>query len=261
VISAAATDGNKRILHYILDLQGYNFSVQYKRGKQHLDADAVSRLFGFNERPQDIDQLPDPVNTSHEEVAGLDFLNLKRRVKMMEHHRPALEASIRQHLIKYLPPPDPPPISSTPSTTATADSPHVELPTVTPPSTDPLNAPCRMLKAMIQDAEFMEWLDDEYTASAAATAPVLQLNLVFHEEATDEDVDSDYGYYGPPRDVTCIDEQEDNHVQSGVHQPRAYEEYAKTTGPHPANSSVLQPTAPASTDIVLGTVIRRLPRD
>lgn len=74
-----------------------------------------------------------------------------------------------------------------------------------------------MLKAMIQDAEFMEWLDDEYTASATATAPVLQLSLVSHEEATDKGVDSDYGYYGPPRDVLCIDEQEDDHVQPAVY--------------------------------------------
>ena len=40
---------NRRILHYALDLQGYNYRVLYKDGKEHLFADGMSRLYRYED--------------------------------------------------------------------------------------------------------------------------------------------------------------------------------------------------------------------
>ena len=171
LITAAATEGNKRILHYILDLQGYNFSVTYKRGKTHLDADAVSRLFGFNERPTDIDQLPEPTTTSFEEVTPLDFFNMKKRAEAVKYHRPALEASIRQHLRQFIPDPGPEPATNSEPT------PHT------------LDIPLSVIRGMLLDTEYLEREPVNPTGTGTGGTPdepsILQLYLTTHAEEED----------------------------------------------------------------------------
>jgi hypothetical protein len=44
LIAAPVTPGNRKIMTMILNLQEFNFEIEYWKGGQHADADAVSRL-------------------------------------------------------------------------------------------------------------------------------------------------------------------------------------------------------------------------
>ena len=42
---------NGRLMRYLLDLQGYNFAIYYRKGTENCDADAVSRLKRTSDEP------------------------------------------------------------------------------------------------------------------------------------------------------------------------------------------------------------------
>jgi hypothetical protein len=51
MVKAQTASNNGRLLRYLMDIQHYNFRLYYKKGKIHLDADAVSRLLKCGENP------------------------------------------------------------------------------------------------------------------------------------------------------------------------------------------------------------------
>jgi hypothetical protein len=57
LVTAPATTANRRIMTYILDLQGFTFNVIFTKGSAHFDADALSRLFRFTDS---VDELTVP---------------------------------------------------------------------------------------------------------------------------------------------------------------------------------------------------------
>jgi len=72
LITAPATTANKKIMSYILDLQGFQFNIFFTKGSQHLDADAMSRLFRFTDT---VDELTIPL-PNFGEVQDADLRNL-----------------------------------------------------------------------------------------------------------------------------------------------------------------------------------------
>jgi len=59
LVTAPTQTANRRLLRYVLDLQGFNFSVIYQKGTKHLQADAVSRLFQYGDTDQ-LDEEDEP---------------------------------------------------------------------------------------------------------------------------------------------------------------------------------------------------------
>ena len=57
LVTAPATTANRKTITYILDIQGFQFNIYFKKGKIHLDADALSRLFRFQDS---VDELSVP---------------------------------------------------------------------------------------------------------------------------------------------------------------------------------------------------------
>jgi hypothetical protein len=51
LVKGQTATNNGRLMRYLMDIQGYTFALHYKAGKIHLDADAVSRLTKFWEKP------------------------------------------------------------------------------------------------------------------------------------------------------------------------------------------------------------------
>jgi RNase H-like domain found in reverse transcriptase/Integrase zinc binding domain/Reverse transcriptase (RNA-dependent DNA polymerase) len=56
IYSSPKTTANRRILRYALNLQKFTFSVYYKEGAKHLNADAMSRLYQYGDVLEDIDE-------------------------------------------------------------------------------------------------------------------------------------------------------------------------------------------------------------
>jgi transposase InsO family protein len=49
LVNKPMKDSNGRLMRYIMDLQQYNFSTIHRRGEDHVDADAMSRLFRYDD--------------------------------------------------------------------------------------------------------------------------------------------------------------------------------------------------------------------
>ena len=47
--TAAATSGNRKVMAMIVRLQGFWFDVKYRKGGKHMAADALSRLFRYED--------------------------------------------------------------------------------------------------------------------------------------------------------------------------------------------------------------------
>ena len=71
---------NRRILHYALDLQGFNYQVLYKNGKAHLNADGLSRLFRYEDKLDD--EQEESVN--FEKVTADDVRLIADKLKLDE---------------------------------------------------------------------------------------------------------------------------------------------------------------------------------
>ena len=70
---------NGRLMRYLMDLQGYNFSLYYRKGIENQDADAVSRLLGMSDDPNFLseDELKGETGkVSDEEIK--EAMNLKK---------------------------------------------------------------------------------------------------------------------------------------------------------------------------------------
>ena len=80
--TAAALEGNKKVLNMILRLQGFWFDVKYRKGEKHTDADALSRLFRY----QDNASITFPDAPSYfDSVQEADIALLKRRLSLQPH--------------------------------------------------------------------------------------------------------------------------------------------------------------------------------
>ena len=80
LIVAPTATGNKKLLRYALNLQGFSFNVIFENGKKHLCADAISRLFRY----EDLDMLDDedlPTN-SFDVVDRETILTLLRQLSL-----------------------------------------------------------------------------------------------------------------------------------------------------------------------------------
>ncbi len=79
IYSFPKTTANRRILRYALNLQKFTFSVYYKEGAKHLNADAMSRLYQYGDELEDVDE---------EEAGNFDIVTqddidlLKAKVKL-----------------------------------------------------------------------------------------------------------------------------------------------------------------------------------
>jgi hypothetical protein len=119
LMKAAVTEGNKRILHYLLDLQSYRFTIIYKKGGQHLDADAVSRLFQFRDRLSNVSDLPEHSLSTFEPISDTDLFNLNRRSAETKKYKPMLQANMERHLQQFMPSNLPSPTENTETITST----------------------------------------------------------------------------------------------------------------------------------------------
>ena len=100
--TAPSIAANKRILNYLLHLQGFQFRVIYKCGKSHANADAISRLFRYNDRGTDdeFEYTTDAVheNSHHDVVTPLDLRLMLKKIDLeldfvRKHHPPAITNS------------------------------------------------------------------------------------------------------------------------------------------------------------------------
>jgi hypothetical protein len=57
LVTAPAITANRKIMTYILNIHGFQFNIYFKKGKIHLDADALSRLLRFQDS---VDELSVP---------------------------------------------------------------------------------------------------------------------------------------------------------------------------------------------------------
>jgi len=79
LVTAPATTANRRIMTYILDLQGFTFNVIFTKGSAHLDADALSRLFRFTDS---VDELTVPLPS----FGDVQDENLRNLLALQEQH-------------------------------------------------------------------------------------------------------------------------------------------------------------------------------
>ena len=56
---ASQTQNNKKLLRMMIELQGFNFRITYKKGAEHLDADGVSRMLRFQDRKEEEEKDPE----------------------------------------------------------------------------------------------------------------------------------------------------------------------------------------------------------
>jgi hypothetical protein len=54
LIAAPVTSENRKIIMMMLNLQEFNFEIEYLKGGQHVDADAVSRLLRLEDNSAQI---------------------------------------------------------------------------------------------------------------------------------------------------------------------------------------------------------------
>ena len=82
MVSSENATTNGRLMRYLLDLQGFRFSLYYRRGAENCDADAVSRLLRFYDDATILtaDELDD-----HNGIVSTQLLN--RAKKMDERNR------------------------------------------------------------------------------------------------------------------------------------------------------------------------------
>jgi hypothetical protein len=73
LITTPVTSSNRRVLTMCNHLSAFTFNVLYKRGATHLDADAISRLFRY----EDNTPLSEPASSLHT-VKESDILSLRR---------------------------------------------------------------------------------------------------------------------------------------------------------------------------------------
>jgi transposase InsO family protein/cbb3-type cytochrome oxidase subunit 3 len=85
MVKAQTQHNNGRLMRYLMDLQPYCFSCAYRKGEEHSDADAVSRLLRQGEIPEYL--TADDLDTTNGLITDEDF-------KIME--------EIRQNKQKYI---------------------------------------------------------------------------------------------------------------------------------------------------------------
>jgi len=56
IFNAPAITANRRLLRYALNLQKFTFRVLYRNGEDHLNADAISRLYHYGDDIPDVDE-------------------------------------------------------------------------------------------------------------------------------------------------------------------------------------------------------------
>jgi hypothetical protein len=72
---------NGRLMRYMMDLQGYDFELIYKKGDLHVDADGVSRLLQSGEVVEFLSK--DDLNTDFGPISEIEIeLNKKRKEKI-----------------------------------------------------------------------------------------------------------------------------------------------------------------------------------
>ena len=81
---------NRRILHYALDLQGFNYKVLYKDGKSHLNADGLSRLYRYEDKLDDEQEE----NITYDTVTADDVRILSEKMELDETY---LQTLITKH--------------------------------------------------------------------------------------------------------------------------------------------------------------------
>ena len=90
MVVAIKQTSNARVLRWMLDLQGYRFSLLYKRGTQHANADAISRLLRYHD--EEIETSKDtertdfgPLDNDEIQHAMSEILNAKAMKKDIVH--------------------------------------------------------------------------------------------------------------------------------------------------------------------------------
>jgi hypothetical protein len=81
---------NGRILHWISDLAEYHFDIIHRSGKEHLDADAVSRLLCHTDLPERypdasdlVDAITGPVTTKDLQEAYMRFVDMEAYMRRL----------------------------------------------------------------------------------------------------------------------------------------------------------------------------------
>ena len=84
---------NRRILHYALDLRGFNYRVLYKIGKKNLDADGLSRLYRYEDKLDDEQEAG--VNY---DIVTADYIRLLAdKLALYEHYVESMLVSLHSY--------------------------------------------------------------------------------------------------------------------------------------------------------------------
>ena len=90
LVKGQTATNNGRLMRYLMDIQAYTFALHYKAGKIHIDADAVSRLLKFGEKPtyltvDDLEWDTGPVGEEEIQIAkDLDERRKRRQRKAID---------------------------------------------------------------------------------------------------------------------------------------------------------------------------------
>ena len=90
LVTRPARTSNGRILHWIADLMEYRFDIVHRAGKQHVDADAVSRLLHYQELAKEFSVNERPINETEGQACrpleGDDVQDMHRRAEIQKQY-------------------------------------------------------------------------------------------------------------------------------------------------------------------------------
>ena len=106
MVEKSTATNNGRLLHYLMDLQGYRFTLHYKKGELHSDADWISRAWHITdfiaETREDLDTAIGPVQEDSSTPAPRDWgaanrlLRKLQRVRQSEHLAKKIVSTVSQ---------------------------------------------------------------------------------------------------------------------------------------------------------------------
>jgi hypothetical protein len=106
MVEKSTATNNSRLLHYLMNLQGYRFTLHYKKGELHSDADWISRAWHITdfiaETREDLDTAIGPVSDDPAAPAPRDWgaanrlLRKLQRVRQAEHRTAQVVSSVSQ---------------------------------------------------------------------------------------------------------------------------------------------------------------------